>query len=44
MNIIYKNVLPGGQPGAAAISDLTKGIHKDKKSPGGVRNEKHSGL
>ena len=44
MNIIYKNVLPGGQPGAAAISDLTKGIHKVKKSIGGVRNEKHSGL
>jgi hypothetical protein len=30
----YANVIPGGQPGAAAISDLTKGIHKVKKSIG----------
>lgn len=39
-----KIYIHGGHPGSTPKADLTKDIHVDRKSPGGVGNGKHSGL
>lgn len=44
-NYVYRiDKIPGGHPGSGPKSDRTKCMHVVWKSPGGVKNEKHSGL
>ena len=41
---ISSKLIPGGHPGSGVNSVLTKFIQVVLNSPGGVENEKHSGL